>query len=158
MSEPSPVLVEWYRVDVTRRLVAVLAVAALIMLVGCLAATASVRTAATPDHVRFALTAVGLVCIVGGGLRAILGLHRILADDAYLALRTDTLVFHDAGRDTRIAWDAIEDVTAVPEGVALTLRDGATTRLTRRFADVTHSELARRIAHVRRRVLLGMER
>jgi hypothetical protein len=138
--------------------VQILALSAFVMLVGCFAVAGSVRTAYTPDHVRLALTAIGFTCIVGAGLRAILGLRRILEDDAYIALRTDTLVFHDAGRDTTFAWDAIEDVAAAPDGVTLVLRDAPATTLRRSFAGVTSTELAKRIAHVRRRVLFGLER
>ena len=58
----------------------------------------------------------------------------------------------------RIPWDSIEDVTVVSDGVALVMKDGEATTLRRAFAGITPSELARRITHVRRRVLFGLER
>lgn len=158
MTGEKPLLVEWYRVDDSRRITRVLALAALLMLLGCLGVVFGIRATHRPEFVRAVLGTLGFACVLSGGLRAIFGLRGLLLEDAYLALQTDALVFHEGARHVEIDWDSLEAVTPVPGGVALVTKDGESLDLVRTFAGVTPGELAKRITHVRRRVLFGLER
>jgi hypothetical protein len=147
---PAPLIVEWYRIDVTGRVARVLVPSMALMTLGAglavLASTGRVDLATVLDtwHWRVPMT--------------ITGLQRVLADDACLVVRTDALVFLDGGPRFELAWDDLEDIAWDEPGRALVLRlrDGGETRLSQRFAGIDGPALAKRLTRVRQRAIFGL--
>lgn len=202
--ESAPI-VEWYRLDASRRMARPLGVGALGMTLGALvwAATFSISRGdpamplgaravrapigvlgagptlgphgelepggepASPERIatlerlmvaEAAGSVLGILCVALGGLTAILGLRRVLAEDAYLALRTDGALLVNGDERTFASWDDIEAVRWDAERDALVLerREGEPWVLALRFAGVANRELVRRAVEVRRKSLFGI--
>jgi hypothetical protein len=177
-------MIDWYRVDTTDRIKQVLGIAASLVLCGSVlgalcvalmrdpgqplfarpARSAMFRTPAsapTPAHEGTAdlvlgLGIVALTLVVSGGGTAVLGLMRELSQERWLALRTDGLVIADAGSEKRMPWAKIEDVQMRGSIIVVTMASGDSWSIRERFAGTTRAELGKRIAQVRRRVLLGL--
>jgi hypothetical protein len=160
----APLIVEWYRIDVTGRIARVLVPSMLLMTLGAglavLASTGRVDLATVLDtwHWRVPMTITGLGTVAGAGFRAIFGLQRVLADDACLVVRTDALVFLDGGPRFELPWDDLEDIAwdDAARALVLRLRDGRETRLTQRFAGIEGPALAKRLTRVRQRASFGL--
>ena len=161
---PAPLVVEWYRIDVSGRVARVLVPSMALMTLGAglavLASTGRVDLATVLDtwHWRVPMTLAGLGTIAGAGFRAIFGLQRLLAEDACLVVRTDALVFLDGGPRFELPWEDLEETTwdAAGGALVLRLRDGSETRLTQRFAGIDGPALAKRLTRVRQRALFGL--
>jgi hypothetical protein len=159
-----PLVVEWYRIDVTSRVARVLVPSMALMTLGAgiavLASTGRVDLATVLNtwHWRVPMTIAGLVIIAGAGFRAIFGLQRLLAEDACLVVRTDALVFLDGGPRFELPWEDLEESSwdASERALVLRLRDGSETRLTQRFAGIEGPALAKRLTRVRQRALFGL--
>lgn len=177
---PAAPIVEWFRVDATRRIAKYLAIGASGMLAGSVAVARLVMTApthvvlygsrsptrypviwpATPvDPETLAWTLIGFALVVGCGLFAVLGLRRVLSEESYLALRVDGVLFQSGERRRFARWDDVEDVTHDPErdALVLALRGEETPwALDARFAGASNAEIAKKALTVRRRALFGM--
>ena len=179
-------MIDWYRVDATRRIKQVLGVASGLVLAGSMLGAVCVallrepsgallghggrdamfRTAAMehePADVRHADWVLGLgiaalALVVSGGGTAILGLMRELSQERWLALRTDGLVIAERGTEKRAPWSQIEDVHMDGTTIVVLLASGDTWSIRDRFAGTTRADLGKRIAHVRRRALHGLLR
>lgn len=105
-----------------------------------------------------ALGLLGLACVVLGGATTIVGLKRVLAEEAYLALRTDGAYFRRGKERSLVRWDEVEQVRwDTTLGVLRFERhDGSAWTRAERFADVDGHALARRAAEVRRKALFGL--
>lgn len=159
-----PLVIEWYRIDVSARVARVLVPSMVLMTLGAgiavLASTGRVDLATVLDtwQWRVPMTITGLVIIAGAGFRAILGLQRLLAEDACLVVRTDALVFLDGGPRFELLWEDLEETTwdATGGALVLRLRSGEETRLTQRFAGIDGPALAKRLTRVRQRAIFGL--
>jgi hypothetical protein len=191
-------IVEWFRLDASRRIVRSLALGAGIMLLGSIVSAAGLlmsrgslphpvlaarrdalasdpaidpRTGSARDAAAGARASAGpspvlelttgllaLACLVGGGLTAILGLRRVLAEESYLALRHDGALFVHGDEERFVAWDDVEDVRwdASTDALLFVSHDGEAVPLVARFADVANEEIARRARAVRRRAVFGL--
>lgn len=100
------------------------------------------------------------VCLVGGGLTAILGLRRVLSEESYLALRHDGALFVHGDEERFVAWEDVEDVRwdAGTDALLFVSHDGEAVPLHARFADIANEEVARRARAVRRRAVFGLFR
>lgn len=105
-----------------------------------------------------ALGALGLACIVVGGGTAIVGLRRVLTEEAYLALRTDGAYFRNGAERSLVRWDDVEEIRHEGGAVVFARHDGTSWVRRERFAGIEASELARRAAEIRRKALFGLLR
>lgn len=105
-----------------------------------------------------ALGAFGLLCIASGAATAIVGLRRALAEESYLALRTDGAYFRRGDERALILWEEVEEVRWVPDAGALWFvrHDGPPWIRAERFAGIDGPELAKRASEVRRKALFGL--
>ncbi len=186
-------IVEWYRLDASKRIVRTLAAGASLMLLGSIVSAAglAVSRGALPNPLvegrRDVLAAdpavegqtgavggrplvngiplleltTGLLafgCLLGGGLTAMLGLRRLLAEESYLALRHDGALFVHGDEERFVSWDDVEDVRwdAGSDALLFVAHDGEAVPLVARFADMPNEELAKRARAVRRRAIFGL--
>jgi hypothetical protein len=100
----------------------------------------------------------GFILIAGGAAYTLFGMHRVLRDDVYLALRTDGVAIQSAAGETLIAWDALQRARWAPETGALVLeRAGAPPFvLERPFARIAGPALAERICAAKRRAAMRL--
>lgn len=177
---PAPI-VEWYRLDASRRIVGYLGVGSGSMLLGALTITRLLvatsglrvpvgRSAAAlsgmeppfqgVDPMALALGATGFFAVVVGGAFALWGLQRVLAEESYLALRVDGALFVRGTTRRLLRWEDAEDVRFDNALGALVFvpNEGPEWPLVERFAGIELAELARRAAFVRRRALFGLYR
>lgn len=176
---PAAPIVEWFRVDATRRIAKFLAIGATGMVAGSLSIARLVMTA--PHVVRYASRSptrypviwpattlepstvawavLGFSLVVGCGLVAVLGLRRVLSEESYLALRVDGVLF-EHGEARRFArWEDVDDVRhdAERDALVIALRgDDAPWTIESRFAGASNAEIAKKAVTVRRRALFGM--
>lgn len=178
--DDSPI-VEWYRLDASRRIVLTLALGASIMLLGaCVSAVGLVQSRGALPHPalmghRAALVGAelegqhdtvleistglfALGCLLTGAFTAILGLRRALLEESYLALRHDGALFVQGEIERFVAWDDLEDVRwdAPTNALLFVGHDGEAVPLVARFNDVTNEELAKRVRALRRRAVHGL--
>jgi len=153
---PAAPIVEWYRVDVTRRVVQRLAVGAGCMIVGMLAVSRLVMGAGAGSLVWGLL---GIVVVIGGGCYAVIGLQRILGEEQYVALRVDGVLLVDGDARRYRRWEEIDDVRHDRAFDAVVLVSGDEEwSLAERFAGIANADLARAAASVRRKALFGLFR
>lgn len=177
-------LIEWHRLDASRRIIRSLAIGATIMTFGACAAGFAIhagwverpigRGERARAHVHelhestdarssralreLSVSLAVLACLVGGGLTALIGLMRVLGEERYLALREDgaLLVIDDTERF--VSWDDLEAVRwdAKRDAVLLVPYGGDAVPVIERFADIANSELAKRAENIRRRAQFGL--
>lgn len=85
-------------------------------------------------------------------------MFRILRDDAYLAIRTDGVVFQASSRETLIAWSELARARwdEAQGGLVLERREGEALVVARRFAGIAGPALAEKVERARRRASMGM--
>jgi hypothetical protein len=149
-------MVDWYRVDAWGRMRRVLIFGPLLLSLGGVVVAVSFATrvsAATRDVAHLA----GMLLIASGALVTMIGMQRILRDDAYLSIRTDGVMFHTS-YETFIAWDDLVcarwDVLA--HALLLERRGAEAVVVAHRFATIAGPALAERIEQARRRAAMGM--
>jgi hypothetical protein len=150
--------VEFYRLDMSRRMLAVMLLCPLPTLLGVLLLMPAMqgKVEATPEAI--ALGVVGLLCVVAGPLTMLLSLKHVFESDDYLLLRTDGLLEHVRGQVTLYPWDDLEAVTfdASTGTIVMRRRDGGEARLTHRCVDIDARALAKRLDEVRRKAIWAL--
>lgn len=152
---PVAPIVEWYRVDATRRILGFVGLGAVAMILGMLAVADLVRAHGVEAIVSGLL---GIGCVVLGGAVAIVGVTRALSEERYLALRVDGALFVDGPRRWIVRWEEVEDVrhAAGEDAIVFLRRQGEPRVLALRFAGASNVEIARRAAALRRKALFGL--
>lgn len=172
-----PRVLDAYRADVSRALARVLSIASLLVLLGsvlCGSSLVALHEEGVPiafgrrPSVAFVVPAPpvsstpwlmglgGLALVIAGTGTAIVGLRRILADERYVILRSDGALFV-RGRERRVVkWRNVEDVGHEDGALVFHCHDGTALTIGGEWGGVTVPELARRVAQVRRRALLGL--
>ncbi|MCA9608560.1 MAG: hypothetical protein KC619_23315 [Myxococcales bacterium] len=158
-------IVAWYRVDPTPRILRVLALGAAVMTIGSVVMASAFRELGHSPvdfadqralWIAFGIGGAGLTTIVSGSLICIFGLRRVLAEERYLALRTDGLYFRDGASREVVPWEDIREVGHEGEALVLERQDGSRWVRTERFAGVSAEELARRVKDTRGKALFGL--
>jgi hypothetical protein len=152
-----PVLAHW-RLDHRRGFVRVLGQGALFVTIGSAITGAGLFFRATGGVARWAIP-LGVLIVACGPLRAILGMHRLLVEETYLAARADALVWQLGGAPPiELAWDDLVRVSwdGARRAVVVERRAGEPLILPQRFDGVDGPELARRLEQVRKRAALGL--
>lgn len=149
---------EWYRVDQSTAVVRVLAIAAPVLLLGCLCVAFAWLATHRAVWMRLVVGAIGAAANIGGPLYAIFGLRRILMQDAYIALRTDGVAIRDEHEERVVAWDTLESAHIVDGHLALQLRNADPLLVEQRFSGIAPEALAKRIEHTRTREAMGLKR
>lgn len=151
---PVAPIVEWYRIDASRRLAVFLTIGAIGMSSGMLAVAALVVGEGPRS---LALGLLGIALVVGGGVTAIAGTMRAMWEESYLALRTDGALFVRGERRRYARWDDVDEIRHDPARRALVIvRAGSEWILEERFAGATHREIAERASAVRRKARMGL--
>lgn len=152
-------LLEWYRPDPRRQIYAIWALGVLLVLLGAICASLAL-TRPWGSGLRIALALVGASCVIAGPVSAIVRLLHAMRDDDYLALHEEGIVLARDGQVTNIGWDELssaERQAGPPEALLLRRREGALI-IDRRFGGLDVATLARRINHLRSKVLLDLLR
>ena len=160
MNEKTLILA-WFRVDQSRSIGRLLLRSALILLAGSVLVAGYWTTELHPPPHRWAFGASGGFLCVIGPLTALLGLRKILSEDAYVALRTDGVFLSNAtraGGEQLIGWDDFIDAAEEGGATVLSMRDGSPLVFDRPLAGADARVFARQLAQMRRRLLLGIPR
>lgn len=151
-----PRVLEWYRADDTRRIVHV-------VLTGSVLVTAGVAALALALGRPFLewrglWLAMGALGVLAGPALTIMGFQRLMAQEVCLALRTDGVCLHQAGADTLVSWDMLDQVRWDAPNAALVLEGAHQPALVivARFSGIDGPDLARRVQQVRRRALMNL--
>jgi hypothetical protein len=172
---PSAPIVEWHRIDAGARIRRVLLSACALMAVGSLTVVTLIfaRTRHL-EPLRAALAAIsiegegievllgllGLGFVIGGGLTAVVGLHRLLAEESWIALRVDGALFVHGESRRFASWDDVEDVRfdAQRDAVVIVIDGGEEWAIAERFAGTANRDLAKSAAAIRRKARFGLYR
>ena len=155
---PPAHLVDFYRADSWPRMRCVLIAGPVLLTLGALVVPVAFATR-EPAAMRELADIVGLLLIAGGASLTMAGLHGLLRDDAYLALRTDGVLFQSASLEAFVPWDDLVGARWDGARPALLLerRGGEVVVVPRRFARLDGPALAERIERARRRASLGID-
>lgn len=158
-------IVAYFRVDPGPRITRSLVGSAAVMTCGSLTMAGSFARLAHAGHdlgdpsllkLGFALGAAGLALVIAGGLIAIVGLRRVLAEDRYLALRTDGVYFQDGARGSLLPWEDVEAIGVDDRALVFERHDGGRWIRPERLAGIEPEALAVRAREVRRKALFGL--
>jgi hypothetical protein len=169
MPDAGPRIVEWYRVDPWPRMRPFVVIGPALLTLGGLVVAVSFVTHQRAD-VRLAATVIGFVLVGGAALVTMVGMSRLLREDAYLAVRTDGVALRVEALDLVVPWGELAAVrwdAATAELVLERTRgeggvrgeggEGADeVRTACRFARISGKELAERIGRARLRIALKL--
>jgi hypothetical protein len=149
-------VVEWYRLDVGRRIRRALGPNAALLTVGSIVANYALGWSSGVWST--VGSAAGLCMIGGGGLGAILGLKRIFEEDDYLLVRTDGLLYHVGNEARLFPWDELSLVrwSSERQRLELLLAHEELVPLEHRFATIGGEALAERLEEVRRKAIWNL--
>jgi hypothetical protein len=145
-------IVEWYRVDQSRRIRRVLGVGATLVTIGGLVVGLSFLTRQRHD-VGVVEAFVGLLWVAAGSLQTVVRLQRVLRDDAHILLRTDALAMQAGTSEIAVAWDDIASARWDEQRTAVIVvrSSGEELVLDRPFAGIEGPQLVRRIEDAQRK-------
>lgn len=149
--------IEFYRVDTSRRILAIVLLCPLPVIAGLLLIARPMRGSFDPGAA-WVVGLSALALVVTGPLSMIVALKRAFLAEEYLLVRTDGLVDHMGATATLHPWDEVQCVVydGSADAVVLQRRDGGSARLTRRYAGIAPRELARRLDEVRRKAMFNL--
>ncbi len=150
-------ILDWYRAEAWPRMRRILVGGPALLSLGGLVVSVSFA-ARQPPGVRSIAAVVGLALVASGAGLTLAGMFWILRDDAYLAIRTDGVVFRSPPRETLLLWDDLARARWDEAQVALVLerKEGEDLVVPRRFAGIAGPVLAEKVEQARRRASLGM--
>lgn len=176
-------VVDGYRLDVSRRLVAALLPGAFAAMLGAVLLLIGIQPLAAREPERFLyrrptfqpyhpagevqhyMTPREQTLAFGGAMLLLLspfvlgfGLRRLLVVEDFLVLRTDGLLRQAGTNSELVRWDDVEEVRydEATDSVRLALRDGGEHVIRDRFTGLDQKELAKRVAEVRRKALFRL--
>jgi hypothetical protein len=152
---PLAPIVEWYRVDATRRIGAALSFGAIAMVIGMFMVSGLVFGR---DLASAAWGVAGITEVIAGGLATLIGLQRVLSEESYVALRVDGVLLVRPTGWRLVRWEDVEDVRhdRARDAIVLVQYSGSEWTIGERFSGITNADLAKNAATVRRRALFGM--
>ena len=111
-----------------------------------------------PHDVRAVAAVVGLALVAGGASLTLAGMFHLLRDDAYLAIRTDGVLFHSSSAETLVVWSELARARwdEARGELVLERRAGEPLVVARRFARIAGVALAEEVERARRRASMGM--
>jgi hypothetical protein len=155
----APHLLEWYRADHSRRIRRVLFSGAGVVTIGGLVVAVSFLTR-QPHDVRVAAATIGFASIFGGALFTMISMHRTLADEDAVTLRSDGVAVRSGREETLVAWGDLERATYDGNRAAVVLarRTGEPVVIVRKHAGIELPALAKRIEDARRKASFDLLR
>jgi len=153
-------IVDWYRADVSRRMVGLLVTGAATMGLGGFVVAVSFVTR-QPERVREYAMVVGLVLVASSATFTSVAMQRLLRQDVSLVIRTDGLCINDAQGAatvvpwtdlTRARWDATRGVLVIERA------DAEPVVVAWAPAGISGPDLAARIERERQRAAMGLLR
>jgi len=152
-----PVILDWYRTDPWPRMRRLLIAGPSLLSLGGLVVAVSFA-ARQPENVRSAAAVVGLALVASGAGVALVGMSRILRDDAYLAIRTDGVMLRSLSRETLLVWSELARARWDAPSAQLVLErtEGDPIVVGDRFARIEGPALAEKLELSRRRASMGM--
>jgi hypothetical protein len=153
----APRILEFYRADPVPQMRRVLVIGPVLLTMGGLVIAVSFLEGMS-RAVRLDAAALGFALIAGGAIVTILGMHRMLREDLYLALRSDGVVVQSASGETLVPWDELEQARwdAARCELVLVRADADPIVLRRPFARIAGRALAERILAIKRKVALNL--
>ncbi len=158
MASP-PQIVGHYRLDQRQRFLRVLGLGALFVALGSLVTAYGLLHRGTP--VAHWVIPVGVALVATGPVTTIFGMHRLLTNETYLAVRSDGLELVRNAKGTLLPWDALKLVRhdATANAIVLERRDdGPPLVLALRFDGITPRAMAAELETHRKRAGLGLLR
>jgi hypothetical protein len=152
-------MVEWFRVDPWPRIRAVLLTGPPILTLGALVVALSFLTRASPSA-RVAAVVAGMALVAGGALYTMLAMQRVLYAETFVVLRTDGIGVQNASGETFVPWDEVEDARwdSTRGALVIVRTGGAEVTVSKRFAGIHGSDLARRILGTKRKAAMHLLR
>src|SRR5579875_2635111 len=108
--------------------------------------------------VRFQTGAFGFILIAAGALTTTIGLHHILRDELFLALRSDGVAIQSPAGETLVEWDDLRDARwdAGEAELVLEREAGDPIVLSRPFSRIAGRALAERILAIKRKAAMNL--
>jgi hypothetical protein len=153
-------MLEWYRADPAPRIRRALVMGPSALTLGGLVVAVSF-VPHTPAAACLWATVLGLLLTAGGAMFTVLTMHKILREDATLAIRTDGIALQAARAEAFFAWDTLASARwDTVRGVLVLERTGACPDVVvpHRFRGIGGPAIALRVEHSRRRAALGLLR
>lgn len=153
-----PSVIEWYRLDESRRLTRVLVLGALLLLTGAISAAVALGAARVPAEMRTVLGFIGGIFTAAGPLSVIIRLQMAMRKDDYLMLRADGLLSHVESARFFLPWDTMDHVSydEASNVIEVHMRNEDVYRLRDRFCGIGPRELAKRLDMVRRKAIWNL--
>lgn len=148
--------VDFFRVDRSASTKRLLIVAAGLTALGASAIGAHLMHRLSFE-VSFGVSLAGGVTMVFGLLLGFVTMGLMLFEDVYLAIRDEGVLVHDNGKQTTIAWDALERIYAEPDAGIVVLEERAGT-LVRFFVGKDTGGVVRNVQEAQRKARHGMRR
>ncbi len=150
-----PVIVEWYRVDQSKRIRRVLVAGAAILTGGGVVVGGAFLTHQGEDLQRVA-ACIGVLLTVAGAAFTAFAMQRILAVDTYLALCKTGVLAKLGGREVYFTWEEIVGVAwdETRRAIVLQLGDDKSFAFDAPLAGMPPKLLARKVDHARKKATL----
>ena len=151
-------IVAFYRSDSSRGMRRALVRGALLVSAGALVMVAALVTRQSSD-VSMAASCAGVVLIIAGTVAAVVGMQRLLANEACIVVRADGISIEAEGREEAIAWDDVESIRSGDRAIVVLRRDGTEVTVgDRRFGGKDARALAAELDGMRRKAGFGLLR
>jgi hypothetical protein len=148
----------FYRSDSSRGMRRALVRGATLVSAGALVMVVAFVTRQSSD-VSMAASCLGVILIVAGTVAAVVGMQRLLANEACIVVRADGVSIEAEGREETIAWDDIESIRAGDGAIVVTRRDGSELAFSdRRFGGKDARTLSAELDGMRRKAGFGLLR
>jgi hypothetical protein len=144
-----PSMLEYYRVDSNRETAVVLVPAATFTTLGSLVLGYSFVLG--EGMFRVFVSLLGAFFTALGPITAIVGMRRLLAQDEYLGVTPQGVVWHQRDSETIVAWDSIAHIRCAGEREPLAIepREGEPLRIDVKFSRIGKVALAARLEELR---------
>lgn len=151
-------MLEFFRLDRSDVIVPTLGIAIALTMAGSLLVAVGFlmhRGGSPFEHV---VTVLGILSTASGPALVFVRLRRVLAEEAFVALRSDGLALHKGAVETLIAWDELTAARfdEAQKGIVLERRDKEPLLVTDRFSGIDHATLAKRIDDLRRKASFNL--
>ena len=148
-------ILEWYRLDESRRILGMLALGTLLLLLGSLIFAWGISGLGLALGTRLTVTVAGVLVTASGPICSLTLLTRLMKREAYLILYSQGYADRTTTAELWVPWDSLEAIAYHKERASIMLsnRNGEQSFMRARFSGVSLEVLARRLEEVRRKAV-----